>query len=109
LGALHSIYGHIFSSTCNFNIYSVKAIKEVSKVENAALIMSVTALTITAYQIGVEVSNWKYQKLMSSLAKQLRKEQNDFFIRMWEFVFKPDIPFSDNWKWKEAKKNETYH
>lgn len=70
--------------------------------ENAALIMSVTALTITAYQIGVEVTNWKYQKLMSSLAKQLRKEQNDFFIRMWKLISSSNAPFSDNWKWNAS-------
>jgi hypothetical protein len=74
--------------------------KEARETETAALIMSVTALTIAAYQIGVQVSNWKYQKLMSSLAEQLRKDQNDFFIRMWELVSNSDTPFSDNWKWK---------
>jgi archaellum component FlaG (FlaF/FlaG flagellin family) len=72
-------------------------------VETAALIMSVTALTIVAYQIGAQVSNWKYQKLMSSLAEQLRKDQDDFFIRMWNLIANPDTPSSDNWKWKEAK------
>lgn len=83
---------------------SYLTIKEVRKVETAALIISVTALTIAAYQIGVEVSNWKYQKLMSSLAEQLRKDQNDFFIRMWELAANSDTPFSDNWKWKEVRK-----